>query len=188
MRDDRIGGIQDIGRGAIVLLQLECNGTIEIAQELLHVFHLGTAPAVDGLVIVADHEDFPAAASEHTHEGVLHAVGVLELIYQQMGETLLVVVQQCRLLQPQFMGAQQQLGKVDQTCPLAGALIGFVDADQRIRGGVTADDVLRAFAFIFGRVDVPGGLSCWPALFVQAELSGDALQQANLVVAVENLE
>eukprot|EP00659_Diplonema_papillatum_P019762 gene19762-biopygen20046 len=48
--------------------------------------------------------------------------------------------------------------------------------------------MLRAQAFIFLTVDEPLGLTDRPALFIQAQLADHPLDQALLVVAVENLE
>ncbi len=53
-----------------------------VAQELLHVLDFRATPAIDALVVVADHEHVPGVAGQHAHEGVLDGVGVLELVHQ----------------------------------------------------------------------------------------------------------
>src|SRR5690606_23347284 len=75
--DDGVGGLEDVGAGAVVLLQADGLRAGEVLEELLHVLHLGAAPAVDGLVVVADHEHLPAVAGQYPDEGVLDGVGVL---------------------------------------------------------------------------------------------------------------
>jgi hypothetical protein len=60
------------------------------------------------------------------------AVGVLELVHQQMAKALvLIVMQQFGVVQPQLVGAQQQLGEIDHVGALAGGFVGLVNLDQR---------------------------------------------------------
>ena len=98
----------------------------EIAQEPLHVLDLGAAPAVDRLVVVADHEHVAVVAGEHAHEGVLDGVGVLEFVDQELAEAVAVVRQQRRVVAQQLVRAQQQLGEIDQAGAVAALLVGRV--------------------------------------------------------------
>lgn len=43
---------------------------------------------------------------------ILDTVGILELVHQHIGKALAVMVEDMRLIQPQLVGAQQQLGEV----------------------------------------------------------------------------
>ena len=188
--DHRVGGGQDVAGGAVVLLELERARARVVLQEALHVLHLGAAPAVDGLVVVAHHEHFAGVAGQHAHEGVLDGVGVLELVHQQVPEALLVVVQQHRVLEPQLVRAQQQFGEIHQARALAALLVGLVDLEHGGAEEVAAArlDVLRAPALVLLRVDPPGHLARREAAFVEFEVGADALEQAHLVVLVEHLE
>jgi hypothetical protein len=114
VRDHRVGGIEDVGAGTVVLFQLERDSTGVVAQEALHVLDLGAAPAVDRLVVVADHEHLPGLAGEQAHEAVLDGVGVLELVDQHLAEAMAVMRQQRRGVAQHFMRAQQQFGEIDQ--------------------------------------------------------------------------
>ncbi len=126
---------------------------------------------------------------EQTQPGVLHGVGVLELVHQDMPEAPLVVLQQAWVIAPQIQGAQQQFGEVDQPGAGAGGLVGSVDAqlggEEQVAGRL---DMLRAQAFVLLPVDEPLRLAGRPALLVQAQLADHPLDQALLVVAVEDLE
>jgi hypothetical protein len=161
----------------------------EILQEALDVFHLRAAPAVDRLVIVADDHHVAVAARQQADPGVLDAVGILEFVHQHVGETLAVVVEDMRLVQPQFVRAQQQLGEIHQPGAIAGFLIGLIDAQP---GGlyrvVVGLNVLWAQALVFLAVDVPHRLTRRPLLLVNVQRLDDALEQPQLVVAVEDLE
>ncbi len=106
-----------------------------------------------------------------------------------MTEAALVVGQQAWVIAPQIQGAQQQLGKIDDTRALAGLLIGGVDVAHGGQEQVAAWlNVLRAQAFVFLAVDEPLSLACRPLLFVQPQLAHHPFDQALLIVAVQNLK
>jgi hypothetical protein len=186
--DHRVGGLQDVGGGTVVLFEADRARAGEVAQEVLHVLDPRPAPAVDRLVVVADHEDSAALAREQAHERVLDRVGVLELVHQQMPEALAVVREQAGMVAQQLVRAQQQLGEVDQAGAPADRVIGGVDAQHRVGEGLAALDVLRALAFVLAAIDEPRRLARRMARLVQAELADHALHQALLVVRVEHLE
>ncbi|MNV86012.1 hypothetical protein D3C71_1800090 [compost metagenome] len=119
----------------------------------------------------------------------MHGVGVLELVYQNVPEALLIVSEQAWVIAPQIECAQQQFGEVDDTGTQAGGLVGLIDTAHGCQEQVAAGlNVLRAQAFVFLAVDEPLGLTGRPTLFVQAELADHPLDQPLLVIAVENLE
>ena len=94
-----------------------------------------------------------------------------------------------RFVQPQLVRAQQQLGEIHQPRAIAGFLIGLIDAQP---GGlyrvVVSFDVLWPQALVFLAVDVPHRLTRRPLLLVDVQRLDDALEQPQLVVAVEDLE
>ena len=57
-----------------------------VTLEIEDVADVGPPPAVDGLVLVAHHRDAACAAREEPHQAVLHTVGVLELVDQNVIE------------------------------------------------------------------------------------------------------
>ena len=81
---------------------LQTNGlhVRKILHETLDIFHAGTTPAVDGLVIIPDDHHLAAVTGEHADPGVLNAVGILKFIHQNMAEALLIVFQQMGFMQP----------------------------------------------------------------------------------------
>ena len=58
-------------------------------MELQDAPRVGVPPAVDELVVVADHEELAAGARQHVHECQLGAVEVLELVHEDVLELLL---------------------------------------------------------------------------------------------------
>ncbi|MNM43662.1 hypothetical protein D3C81_545430 [compost metagenome] len=187
--DQRVGRLEDAAGGAVVLLQADHLGVGEVGRVLVDVLDLGAAPAVDRLVVIADRHQAVATCREQAQPGVLHGVGVLELVHQHMAEAPLVVLQQARMVAPQVQGTQQQFGKIDDAGTVAGLFIGAVDiAHGRQEQVATRLDVLRAQAFVFLPVDEPLGLAGRPLLLVEVEFTHHPLDQALLVVTVENLE
>src|SRR3546814_4911196 len=95
--------------GTVVLLQPQGAGTGIIAQEALHVFDFRAAPAVDRLIVVADHEHLAALAGQHPDHRVLDGVGILKLIDQDLPEALLIMRQQRRLRSEEHTSELQSL-------------------------------------------------------------------------------
>jgi hypothetical protein len=190
VRDDRVGGAQDGLRGAVVLLQAHGARGVEIVGEALDVLDLRAAPAVDRLVVVTDRDDGNMLTGQHPQPRVLDRVRVLELVDENLPETLLVMRQHLRRLQPQLVGAQQQLGEVHHAAALAGLLVGGIHALHGLQIQVAEGhlDVRRAQPLVLLPVDVPLCLLRRPARLVELQLAAHALHQAQLVIAVEDLE
>ncbi len=187
--DDAVGGFEDIGGGAVVLLEANGLGALIVGQEALDVLDLGAAPAVDGLVIVADDHHFAAVASQHPQPGVLDTVGILELIHQDVLEAVAVVLEDVGLAQPQLVGAQQEFCEVHQPGAIAGLLIGLVDLLIGAGDGVAVEiDVAGAQALVLLAVDVAHHGARRPVLLVEVEGLEHPADEAVLVVGVEDLE
>ena len=118
--DDRVGGGQDVAGRAVVLLETEELHAREIPAELLQVLDPRTAPAIDGLVVVADDEGDADRSGERLDPGVLDRVRVLELVDQDVSETAAVMLDETRCLPPELETAQQQLGEIHYAVAPAG--------------------------------------------------------------------
>ena len=81
-----VGKHQNFFGRTIVSFQLEYLRTGEVLFKVQNIFQLRTTPAVDGLVIVAYHEQVFVRRREHSHDVVLYAVGVLKLIDKHVTE------------------------------------------------------------------------------------------------------
>ena len=60
---------------------------------MLDVFNFGTTPAINRLIVIANHKHLTGIASQHSDPGVLNGIGVLKLINEYMSEALAVVFQ-----------------------------------------------------------------------------------------------
>src|SRR3546814_4834907 len=84
-------------------------------------------------------------AGKQPHEAVLDAVGVLELVHQQLAEALPVVRQQRRRVAQHLVRAQQDLGEVDQPGTVAALLVQRVALEHHVRPFIAIGlDVLRS--------------------------------------------
>ena len=72
-------------------------------MQAAQVFHVGAAPGVDGLVVVADGGKHAFGAAEQAHEGVLAGVGVLAFVDEQVAQAVLPA-------QADVVGVAQQQG------------------------------------------------------------------------------
>ena len=84
--DEAIRGREDRIRAAVILLETDDLGIGEVVFKLQDVRHLGAAPSVDALIVIAHHANIRRRArSQHAHEIELEAVGILELIDEHLG-------------------------------------------------------------------------------------------------------
>ena len=173
---------------AVVLLETNQVLYLEVALEVGHVADIGTAKAVDRLVIVADGEHDGLRAAEQFQPAVLQAVGILKLVNQQVPESTLVMLANRLVVGEQFMRAQQQLGKVDRAFLLAELVIGRVVLGIATREFVVHLDLRRAPSFFLGVVDEVLHLPRRKALLVGMHRLHHPFDHRQLVLGVENGE
>jgi 4-diphosphocytidyl-2C-methyl-D-erythritol kinase len=89
-------------------------GPGEVLLELEDVLDVGAAPAVDGLVFIADHADVAVRAGEQLHQLVLRAVGVLVLVDQQVFVAAVVAFAHLGRRLEQAHGFEQQIVEVER--------------------------------------------------------------------------
>ena len=75
-------------RRAIVLLQANYLGAGKILLEAQDVADFGSAPAIDGLVLIANGAQVASLARQPIQQLVLDAVGVLVFVHQDVAETV----------------------------------------------------------------------------------------------------
>ena len=82
MPDHFVGGIENrLGR-AIVLLQPDDAGILELLLKAQDILYGGASEFIDTLVIVANDTEVLVLLRKQAHQTVLGVVGVLVLIYQ----------------------------------------------------------------------------------------------------------
>ena len=124
---------------------------------------------------------------EHLQPGVLQAVGVLELVDQDVPEAPLVVLAQRGVVAHQLVGAQHQLGEVDHAFALALRFVGLVDPTSRgfARRAPRCPSARRPSSLLRRWTRSPASAV---ALLVEVHRLDDALDGGELVLRVEDLE
>ena len=186
--DEAVCGVEDGARGAVVLLQPNHLGVCEVFREALDVLHLGAAPAIDGLIVIAHGHDVALGAGQHPQGSILNDVRVLELIDQDVPKAPLIVFKQRRLFEPELVAAQEQLGEIHHAALLAKRLVGGVDALVGFLEVISARHLAGASAGFLGGIDEADGLPRRPLLLVQFQRAQHTLHQTHLIVRVDDLE
>ena len=128
--DDRRGGIEDLGGGPVVLLQLDDAGVRVVLLELEDVADVGAPPPVDGLVVVADHAEVPVALRQQAQQPVLDAIGVLVLVDEDVTEAILILGEHGRMVAEEHDRAHEQIVEVQGAALVEPALVGEVQPGE----------------------------------------------------------
>ena len=115
--DHTVGRVEDIGGGAVVLLQPDGPGAGVIFLKVEDVLNGGAPEPVDALVVVAHHADVLLRPGQQAHQLELCHAGILVLVHQQIAVTLLVIMAHLGVL------PQKNHGLVNQIVEIKGARI-----------------------------------------------------------------
>jgi hypothetical protein len=181
--DDGVGGVEDgLGR-AEVLLQHDGGHVGEGALELQDVADVRAAPAVHGLVGVADDADVAVRLAQQLDDLVLGVVRVLELVHQDVAEALLIRGPHVVVGLQQVGGHHEQVVEIERVGREKTALVERVDL-----GDALAEGVRPAAGVLAERLEVDQlGLGLaddalhrprGQALLIEAELGRDHLDEA----------
>ena len=186
-RHDRVGGVEDELRGAVVLLQLDHRGVGVVALEVEDVLDVGAAPAVDRLVVVAHHAQVAVRRGQEAHPQVLRPVGVLVLVHVEVAPARLVALEHLGRCVEQLDRLEQQVVEVERAGgpePLVVAREQLGDDALAVGRGVLGEEVGVEHVVLGaadgaqdrGRPELPGR--------GQVLLGEDPLHQLLLVVGV----
>jgi hypothetical protein len=136
-RDDRVGGIEDRLRRAVVAVQDDDLGVGVVGLEVQDVLDRGAAEAVDALLGVADDHDVAVGTGEELDEVVLGPVGVLVLVDHQVAEAALVVLEHAVEQLQDRHRLDDQIVEVERVGLEQPVLVGLVDlGDLDLRPGL----------------------------------------------------
>ena len=139
------GGVENFLARAVVLLDAQDARAGKILGKAQDVADIGAAPAVDGLVFVADDAEIGIFAGQQPQQVVLHAVGVLIFVHVNVAEALLPggarVVETAQHLD----GAQQQIVEIERAGLAQNVLVGRINARavMRERSSIGVGERLR---------------------------------------------
>ena len=189
--DEAGGGGEDVSGGAVVALQPDHLRAGKVLLEAEDVADLGAAPAVDRLVVVADAADAAVRLRQQPEPEVLGDVGVLVLVHQQIAETLLVALEHVPVAGEEGEVVQQQVAEVGGVHGAQPLLIGGVEGRRASVGevrAVGARDLVGSQPPVLPALDDDREGARRPALLVDVLGPKELLEQADLVVAVEDGE
>lgn len=80
MIDDFLGKFEDVGGGAVILLEFDGGSAGEIAFKIENVGKISTTPRVNGLPIVANDADVAVGVDEEFDDLILDKISVLVFV------------------------------------------------------------------------------------------------------------
>ena len=184
----RIGRLQNRAHRTVILFQLNRRINAEFAHQTGHIAHVRTAETVNRLVVVAHGKHGRAVARHQFEPFVLQRVRILELVHQNMVETLLVMRAQRRVLPQHFIAAQHQFGKIHHAFAAAQFVVLRITFNQLFGVVVGRFQMLGAQAAFLLRVDKPLQHARRHGFFGNAQLFEQALHHRQLVGRIQNLE
>ena len=125
--DDAVGGAQDADGRAVILRQLDDFQARVILVQLVQVFHVGTAPAINRLVVIAHCGKRARHAGEQFHNLVLAGVGVLVFVHQQVTQLLAPLFQHLGVAGKQLGRQPDQIIEIHRLIRLERVLIAQVN-------------------------------------------------------------
>jgi hypothetical protein len=125
-------------------VDLPCVGVVLL--EIEDVADVGLPPAVDRLIGITDDKEIAVPLRQRRNQHVLHPVGVLVLIDQDVLEPLLVALQQVRRRFEQIDRLRQQIVEIERVGAAQEAFVRLVSPRHDllvVRGGQTARLIRR---------------------------------------------
>ena len=112
--DDGVGRVQNVLRGAVILLQPDGAGALVLLFKAENVADVRAAETVNALVVVAHHADVVPFVGQKAGQQVLQVVGVLILVDEDITEFVLVVRPHIRAVLQQPDGVQNDVVEVQR--------------------------------------------------------------------------
>ena len=187
MGDHLVRGIQDISGGAIVLLQLDHLGIRIILFKFQDIADIGPAPAINGLIVVADHAQIMGFSRQQPYKLILRQVGVLVLVHMDVAKPPLIILEHRRMVDQQLERLEQQVVKVERVRVLQGLLIAhknIVDLLTLIILFGLPEPLVRGQDFIFRVRNLRADFLGRKGFFIDVQPLDPVLQNAQLIVVV----
>ena len=191
LRDDAGCRAQDMRGGSIILFEPNDSCAGEVFFELQDILHLRTAPRIDRLIVVADARDVLALLREQPQPEILDGVGILILVDHDVFEAALIVRQHVAVsLQDDEHVKQQvaEIARVQRFQSILILLVEFAAAAVRIAFGFPGVDIGGGKPLVLPLIDQPRQAARRKALFVDVRCDDQLLEQAELIVGIEDGE
>ncbi len=127
--DDVVRRIKNHLRRTIILLKFHNFGTWEVLFKSQNVGNRCASPAVDRLIVVANHGQIVVIAREMAQQLVLCRVGILKLIHHHIAPLHAVALSDIGVFSKDLQHAQNEVAKVHTIRRSKRGLIGLVEFD-----------------------------------------------------------
>ena len=184
-----IGSVQNIGAGTVILLELNDLGVREILFKIQNIADIRAAPAVDGLVVVADHTKISALLGQQAYKHILRVVGILILVYMNVAELSLIRFKYRRMVGKKLQRLDDQIVKVQRIGTFELFLVGIVHVIDHLAAVIPValgKPVLRAKELVLRVRNLALHLARRQELFINVHFLDDFLERAHLIVIVIN--
>ena len=184
--DDRIGRVQDVLGGAVVLLQQDDRGVGEVLAEAFHIAEVRAPKRIDGLVFIPYHEEVAMPARQQFDQLILGGVRVLKLIHQDEVITMLVIVEDVGVLAQHEHRPHQQIVEIQGAGQVQKLLITLIDAGDHLIPIGLDGELGRAQELVFGPGDGAEDGAGLVAFVIQVQVSKRLFDDLELIVGVED--
>ena len=113
--DEAVGRIDDILCGTVVSFEFEYFQSRVLFTQSEYIVDIRSPERVNALGIVAHHADVVVVFSQLADNEVLGEIGILILVYQDVGEQVAIVLQHVGVIPEKYIGIEQQV--VEIHCP-----------------------------------------------------------------------
>ena len=187
--DDGVGSVQNILRGAVILLQTDGAAGAVLLLKGENIFDIGPAKAVDGLVVIPHHADILPAAGQQPGQEILEMVGILVLVNEDVAKLFLVIGPDLLILLQQMDRVEDDVVKIHRIGLPQAAIIAGVDLGDAghapVAGGLgLLGELVRGLIFVLCVADDRENGPGLKFLLVQAEGLQHVLDDPFAVVRV----
>ena len=178
--NNRIGGGEDMAGGAKVFLEADLLSAREIAGKAANISDIAAAPAVDGLIIIADDEEPAMIGGEGFQPRILGQVNILVFIGEKAIEARCPTVPVVFVAMHGENGPQQEIAEIGGVGLTESLLIIGVDANggAQIRG---VDPI--AVASGAGNLGISPGAGAFKARKSDLRLRRELLMRQGIAIA-----
>ena len=175
---------------AVILLEPDYRRARKILFEPQDIAHFGTAPAINRLIVIAHTTDVLVPPRQEAQPEILRDVGILILVHEDIAEPALVLSEHVIVLLKDRDHMQEQIAEIDRVQLVQAGLILPVERRSLavigapLRGG----QIVGRPGAVLPLVDDPRQHPRGPAFVVNARRLYQLLEQAQLVVCVQNGE
>ena len=187
MRDNVVRRVEDVGGGAVILFELDNAAVREILLEFQNVADIRAAPAIDGLIVVADDAHVMPLARQQAHEHILRVVRILILVYMDIMEAIAIRLQHRRMVRQQLERFHQQVVEIERVRAAQLLLVFGVIIVNQLAAVVAVrllEPLVRPEQVIFRIGNLCADLFNRQILIVDVQLLAQVLQNGRLVVVV----